>query len=242
MKYYLYISDAKIDMLYPQVPHQLKDKVATQFGFDLKVLSASRRSETEREENRITRLETVVQFIRDYGRLGSLDLPDDYFEGAMSMGTACFPDSAPMFVYFGGKAEKTSVGLWGSLKHVLGQSGLNPGPIPSSSLARDAIWHLIRGLEHDFQPASPSDSARLNTLEQSAHKWIAMSVNSFQIPPDKWWGLIHTANFETGLQPQQSVEFLAKRLLEHTESGYRVVLGTPLYIALADSPDENSTT
>src|SRR5260370_38180925 len=30
-KYYIYISDAKIDMLLPQVPHDLKKKVATEF-------------------------------------------------------------------------------------------------------------------------------------------------------------------------------------------------------------------
>ncbi len=30
-KYYIYISDAKMDMLLPQVPHGLKKKVATEF-------------------------------------------------------------------------------------------------------------------------------------------------------------------------------------------------------------------
>jgi len=240
MKYYLYISDAKVDMLYPQVPHQLKKKIATQFGFDVKILSASRRSETEPEENRITRLETVEQFIREFGRLGSLQRPDDYFEGVMSMGTACFPDIEPMFVYFGAQAESTTVGLWGSLRHLVGQSGLNPGSIPSSSLARDAIWHLIRGLEHDFEPASASESAKVKVLEREAKKWISQRVNSFEIRPERWWELLYIANFETGLQPQQYVEFLAKRLLEHTESGHRVILGTPLYVALADSSAEET--
>ena len=37
MKYYLYIPDAKIDMLDPQVPHPAKEKFARQFGFDLKI-------------------------------------------------------------------------------------------------------------------------------------------------------------------------------------------------------------
>jgi len=56
MKYYLYIPDAKIDMLDPQVPHPAKEKFARQFGFDLKFLSASRRTETEVEDNRVNRL------------------------------------------------------------------------------------------------------------------------------------------------------------------------------------------
>ena len=102
MKYYLYISDAKIDMLYPQVPHPVKEKVATQFGFDLKFVAASRRTEADREENRISRLEVVTQFIREFGNLGSLSRTDDYVEDVMSMRTTCFPNRDPMFVYFGG--------------------------------------------------------------------------------------------------------------------------------------------
>jgi len=35
MKYYTYISDSKIDMLLPQIPHEVKKKMATKFGFDL---------------------------------------------------------------------------------------------------------------------------------------------------------------------------------------------------------------
>ena len=39
MKYYIYISDTKVDMLFPQVPHDIKRKVATQFGIDIKLFS-----------------------------------------------------------------------------------------------------------------------------------------------------------------------------------------------------------
>jgi hypothetical protein len=43
MKYYVYISDAKIDMLLPQVPHEVKKKMASEFGFDFKLLKGSKR-------------------------------------------------------------------------------------------------------------------------------------------------------------------------------------------------------
>ena len=72
MKYYLYISDAKIDMLFPQVPHQIKKKTASEFKLDLKLFSASRKSETETEVSNIARLEAVVEFIRGFGNLGTL--------------------------------------------------------------------------------------------------------------------------------------------------------------------------
>jgi hypothetical protein len=225
-------------MLYPQVPHQLKEKVATQFGFDIKVLSASHRREAEGEENRFTRLDVVAQFIRDFSRLGSLDQPDDYFEGTMSIGAAFFPHNAPMFVYFGGQTDRTHVGLWGSLKHVIGHSAAPSGQIYGSSVL-DAMWHLIRDLDHDFQPSSPSESARLQQLALRARICIAENTkNGFSLLGEHWWALLHTVNSYTRREPQQRVEFMAKRLLECTVSGQTFVVGTPLYVALADSPDE----
>jgi hypothetical protein len=43
MKFYLYISDAKIDMLLPQIAHEAKKKIATEFGFDLKIFKPASR-------------------------------------------------------------------------------------------------------------------------------------------------------------------------------------------------------
>lgn len=37
MKYYIYISDSKVDMLLAQIPHDFKRRVALQFKVDLKV-------------------------------------------------------------------------------------------------------------------------------------------------------------------------------------------------------------
>jgi len=50
MKYYIYISDAKVDMLFPRVPHHITKKVALEFKMDLKLLSAP--PETEAEKRR----------------------------------------------------------------------------------------------------------------------------------------------------------------------------------------------
>jgi hypothetical protein len=72
-------------MLPPQVPHELKKKVAFEFKLDLKLLSASRRSETEGADDRIARLETVVNFIRETGDIGSVDAPREYVEDALPM-------------------------------------------------------------------------------------------------------------------------------------------------------------
>lgn len=111
MKYYVYISDAKVDMLFPQVPHEIKKKVALEFKMDLKLLSESRKTETESDDNRIARLETVVDFIREFGNVGTVDEPNEYIEGILPMRWGPYMNNngidSPV-VYFGGETEKQS--------------------------------------------------------------------------------------------------------------------------------------
>ena len=40
MKYYLYISDTKVDMLYPQIPKPILKRIASSLSIDLKLLGA----------------------------------------------------------------------------------------------------------------------------------------------------------------------------------------------------------
>ena len=125
MKYYIYISDTKVDMLLSQIPHEAKKKIATELKFDLKVLSASRKSETDQEDNRFTRLEAVVTFIREYGNIGTVDEPDEYIDDVLPMRWGPYGnliEQTPL-VYFGGLTERTIVGLGGSMKHVIGSVG-----------------------------------------------------------------------------------------------------------------------
>jgi len=85
MKYYLYISDAKLDMLYPQVPHAIKKKVSTDVKVDLKLLGGSRKSEEETEENRMTKLEAVVRFITENEDVGIVDADHAYLADTLEM-------------------------------------------------------------------------------------------------------------------------------------------------------------
>src|SRR5713226_1064025 len=123
MKYYIYVSDAKIDMLFPQVPHDIKKRVAVEWRIDVKVLGASRRSESESEDNRIARLNSVVSFLRSRSDLGTVDAPAEYIEGKLPMKWGPYelllpdfgaPDPSAQrvrqvtdFVLFGGLTDRT---------------------------------------------------------------------------------------------------------------------------------------
>lgn len=235
MKYYIYISDAKVDMLLPQIPHEIKKRIATEFKFDLKVLSTSRKTEIESEDNRITRLEAVIEFIRQYGNIGSVDQPDDYIEEALPMrwgplintgvSHACGVHVEKEFqmVYFGGETEQTIVGLGGSAKHVLGNTGSSN--TSSYSLTPYLILYIARELglrqeESKMSVYNPDVAVRTECLSDS-DSWPLDAVK------------LATRQMEG---PKQQLEFVAKRLLsgEASNSKQKVLLATPLYVAMAE--------
>ena len=59
MRYYIYVSDAKVDMLLPQVTDTEKATIAAEFKVDIKLISASLKSERVTHDNRIYRLAAV---------------------------------------------------------------------------------------------------------------------------------------------------------------------------------------
>ncbi len=227
MKYYLYISDAKVDMLIAQIRHDATKKISTEFGFDLKVLNAKRRSESESDENRFTRLEVVISFIREYGNLGSVDKPGEYFEGTMPIRLGPLSEGTdPGIIYFTGRTKRTLVGLGGSPKHMIGSTDA-----PRTILAGSDAWHLyrylVRHVENDRRQTLPHqdiDDMR-EMLELAEH--ISSRLKG----------------------PLQKLEFVAKRLqfgkiprvtssdwsmsVPNIEGITQVLLGTPLYVALA---------
>jgi hypothetical protein len=218
MKYYIYISDAKVDMLFPQVPHEIKKKVATEFKMDLKLLSASRKTETESEDNRIARLEAVVDFVREYGNLGTVDKPDQYVEDILPMRWGPYEDG---LVYFGALTEQTTAGLGGSLKHVMGN---NEGE--SMPFSHSATPALVKVLSKELKLQDQQHEHRSRYAESTRDEAkIAVELATEQMEG-----------------PLQTLDFLAKRLLyweaippsERFPAQKCVLLATPLYVAMTD--------
>ncbi|HET6852469.1 MAG TPA: SAVMC3_10250 family protein [Pyrinomonadaceae bacterium] len=218
MKYYIYVSDSKVDMLLSQMPRDAKRKIATEFKIDLKLLGASRKAETEYEENRFTRLDAVVSFVRQYGNLGTIDKPDEYIEDTLPMRWVHYPyeaDKELPVVYFGGSTDRTIVGLGGSEKHLI---GITPQATVSS---------------HSFAPtlvACLEEELKLN-----------LGLNPYALGEEAWrYAVFWTTTHMKGLK--QRYEFMAKRLLYGSDefsdgaAGHerKILLATPLYIAMAD--------
>jgi hypothetical protein len=206
MKYYVYISDAKVDMLLEQFDEQNTRKIATSLGFDWKILSAKRTVEFETKVNRSARLETVVSYIQKYGSIGSVDEPDQYIADTVPMVLDVFQDGdgGPSLMYLTGRTDKTVVGLGGSTKFMLGED-------------RNA-----KGFPH--------------TASSQVYRILRRELNQGEIDDDDARGGLSSVIFaERAIRgPKEEYEFVAKRLGYSPDCrGMGALLATPLYIAMA---------
>jgi hypothetical protein len=134
LRYYVYISDSKVDMLLPQVDPAFTGKRSTELGFNLKVVAGKRKVESDAD--RIARLERVVRHLDDFCDVGTIDEPGQYFRGRLAMR---WQQATPGATYFAGATEETVVGLGGASHHIIGGAtpdkdrispSLLPGLIP----------------------------------------------------------------------------------------------------------------
>jgi hypothetical protein len=221
-RYYLYISDSKVDMLLPQIDPTFPRKHTSELSLSfLKIFGARRSTESSAGTERIARLERVVRHLHDHGNLGSADEPGQFFWGLLPMQWGPF-DSHPSLVYFGGRTEHTIVGLGGSCHHMLGSAvDPTPGHVSTTSL----LPSLLDGLA--THPEIKDVFGAMGDGPEEAER-AALQV-------------VHCANADLR-GPAQNVEFVAKRLL-HGPSPYpegdphgdiSVLLGSPLYVASVD--------
>jgi hypothetical protein len=222
MKYYIYVSDTKLEMLYGQIPPSLKSQIATEIKIDLKIVSTSF-SDKERQssESKYSKLKVLTDYIEKH--VGVNDVDDEevgqYFKGTLPMrwGPLMNPYSGERteIVFFGGHTNRRSVALAGSLKHVIGNVESKP------TEAASATYYILSVIAKELRPELGD---------------IYLGSPVFGEDKDNEWALNGVSVALGNLQGAvQKVEFLAKTLLQgNAYVSERVLLGTPIYVALAE--------
>lgn len=216
MRYLLYISDAKIDVLLPQVPGALQQKVAAKMGFDLKLLSGSIATERTTLDSRVARLNVVESYVLDHEPVGSPSEPLSWIQGEVSAQFVGLGGGAILFIAAG---SLWTLALGGSAHHIVGS--IKPEQVQISmsfapQLAEEIRFltekkaHIILGL--------PEDALPLTTKAQGFKAWE---------------DLISVARY-LAVSPAMNIRFLAKRLASEQNHGEQITLASPLYIELAD--------
>jgi hypothetical protein len=228
MKWLLYRSDAKLKMLFGQIARNegVKKTIEWKVSFG-GVASRSRRVEAELTIDEDDMLKAVIQRLEETGQVGMIYEPNLYIKGVMPMRWGMYndsgqrdPDQGPL-VYFGGldAEEGVLLGLGGSSKHVMGHEGATSTYSRSSTPA--LVTALCRGIETGLPELPNSKDPR--AAEDEVYKAIAIAQHYLR-------------------PPTQNLEFLARVLMTgetcHCEAyidipKVKVILGTPLYVALA---------
>jgi hypothetical protein len=218
---FVYLSNAKLEPLYAHIKEPIRKRVALRLGIGVPGLPVGPRVEAEvpaASANEIGMLAVVLSHLDEAGRIGTIDKPDAYFAGQLTLRWA----SVDEFLFLTASTEDTLVALTGSNRHLIGhfEADLPAVAYPASNAVGfdRAGRHMLAGDE-----------------EQS--DYASFLVTRLAV------GQRHG--------PQESLEFVARRLAfdqgfiagdwavaadyEHFRGrDFRVLLGTPLYLAYTD--------
>jgi len=262
LRYYLYVSDTKLDMLFEQIDPGQRRKISAEVKVDLKLASVTLRSIEHPAPARAAKLRVVERYIERNHRVGSVGVAGaEYVRGSMPMRWGRIPSPRSLegppglrlpMVFFKGEMGDQVVMLAGSRHHLLGEYASVGSAAITSGSDLSAIVSTVANQVHTFGTAE--------------HQPLGHRVNR-PYPgggPNSWLELIDRT-FE-GLNAEQHLEFLAVPLLqgpmlraeslplgllrygdyfpegEHplrsrwVPGRYRALLATPLYVALASPP------
>ncbi|MFB7508826.1 DUF7019 family protein [Streptomyces broussonetiae] len=226
MRYYVYLSDAKLELLLGQVPPKRLSRLAAEVKIDLKFVSMTVQRGAAPEAGRYQRLAVVERAIERDEDVSGLEEPSVWFRGGLRLRSMIFGGESTGLLLFTGTWHGTVVALIGSAHHLIG-SGVAPEAVPigySGSMLPTFFTLLERDQaewddRHQVQDSANPLTHRTRPDEQESLRQV-----------------IDCAERITG--PSQGCEFLARRLLLGTTQDpngrpVRVLIGTPLYVALS---------
>jgi hypothetical protein len=187
VRYYIYLSDAKVSMLYEQMPMRVRDALAADLELKAPFVSASVSARPLPIETRSAQLGVVERWLDDSAQMGGLtdkklyfrfsmpmewgylrSLPEKDDEGAARVAFFCSKSMARELD--GGSLERQFLALGGSAHHIVGasvQGSINPRSM-LPNLATALGDHAYLSEEVEGWVTSKDDPAVLSPGEGAA--------------------------------------------------------------------------
>ena len=214
---YLYVSETKIDMLYPQILKTILDNIDDESNINTG-FGSTLTANPDSGKTLYDKLDLVSSYIEKEGTVGTVDSPLQYFKGIRPMRWGSYGrDEKSQLVYFGGITDTgTVLGLGGSMHHVL-EKERGGSHAQSHSLS----FALANKLSVELNiPLTPGDKYEIEGQSRA-----------FALNDESYLEAVSLATHQME-GPLQNLEFLAQRLVAGGEDR-KVVLGTPIYVAVA---------
>jgi hypothetical protein len=233
LRYYLYISDTKLDMLFGQIGQGILKRISAEIKVDLKLASVTLKEKDQPMAARTAKLQIVEQYITQYHSVGTITEPgQEYFRGHMNMqwgwlrGYRWDEDNPPIAI-FRGREESDFVALAGSRRHVLGEQA---GETSRNAEAFSALPNILAVVGEHIS-GSPEIGQMIRDLRE--HPEPSEESAAIGDPPIDALDCIAGTGMPV---PPEPLEFLAVYLTEGSMTqrgfeGVHGVLGTPIYVA-----------
>jgi hypothetical protein len=230
VKYYIYISENKIQMLYEQTADAGRGSVEATVGFDVKLLKASIKKERGVPESSIGKLRTVVEELNKNDLVGRIDENKQYIRGTLPLVWGrygmSYPKEGPI-TFWGYNSDKIALGMAGSSYHVLGNQREGSAHSHSLTPAILAWFH-----EHLHEPIPPGDVVGQQSIELLEETRL---LESYDIANATWLAVTQMLGERT------TYNFVAKVLHRSKwPEGFRsskistIILASPLYVAMEE--------
>lgn len=213
LKYYVYISTTKVDMLYSQIPPAFLKGAEAELKINLGVISTSLKGRGPEEAKELpARVAAVGSYIRNQNEVGTVENPKQWIEGVTSMRWGCVREYASDIAFFGGTVGKKTIALLGSSESIVGA--------PKVSESNHAPFYYTMKFFNQML---------LNRRFKEADVWSSPHEDTEGKPPYYSYAKSVDIALEALAGSDANLEFLA--LVLHEEN--KLIVATPLYVALS---------
>jgi len=249
LRYYLYISDTKIDMLFDQIDQSILKRISAEVKVDLKVASLTLREANSPVPTRDAKLRIVERFIELHHNVGTVGEPgQEYFRGQSNMTWGNLTPQGQSRLAWVMSVRRLPPGYYRNFRNYFPAVGF----ISTDSSGVDAVL-LVGSMSHVI--GESVSAAYVGSTYPNIMSMLMFLLDRYQSGEagsvkDKSpggpamlgpvWRYLSQASSKNNPFPAQWLDFLAVPLAEYKSEGedqLHVVLGTPLYVAMARKPD-----
>lgn len=195
-------------MLYAQIPKSTRSNLEAELKINLHLVDVSFK-EKQFDDTLYSKLGVVEEYLNKQEEVGSVASPKEFFKGSAHLQWARISDR---IVFFGGIINETAIGLGGSLQYVLGNS--------SKDIEKGGISHTPGLVSFLYKELQLRILEPLPNLTDESQDERAVSATD-------WWAK------ELSKSAIQKFDFLARKLICTKYHKNDILLGTPVYVALA---------
>jgi hypothetical protein len=121
LKYYIYISETKVNMLYPQIPAAFLSAAESEVKVSLGVVSTSLKSRGPEQAKELAgRVGVVAGYLRKHEKVGTPAEPQTWFQAEADLRWGVVREYASDIAFFGGRVGSRMLALLGSSESIVG--------------------------------------------------------------------------------------------------------------------------